>query len=130
MRLVLDASVAVHLLVPGPLQRTARARLVGSEPIAPTLIDTEVLSALARLERAGELTRDEADTAAAAWCTFPCDRVHDAALLAPVWAQRHRLRIADAHYVALSRAVDAPLLTADRRFAAAVGPGVSVMLVQ
>jgi predicted nucleic acid-binding protein len=130
VRLVLDASVAVHLLVPGPLQRTARARLASGEPIAPTLIDTEVLSALARLERTGELTRAEADDAAAAWSTFPCDRVHDVSLLAPLWTLRHRLRIADAHYVALAQALDAPLLTADRRLATAVGPGVSVMLVQ
>ena len=130
MRVVLDASVAVHALVPGELQRAARARLVDTEPVAPALVDTEVLSALARLERAGALSGAEADAAVTAWRAFPCERVLDTALLAHVWARRGRLRIADAHSVALAEAYDAPLLTADRRLAAAVGPGVHVLLVQ
>lgn len=129
MRVVLDASVAVNALVTGTLRAAARARLAGTEPVAPTLIDTEVLSALARLERAGDLTRGEADAAADAWARFPCDRIHHPGLLPAVWADRHRLRIADAHYVALARALDAPLLTADLRLATAAGPGVSVLVV-
>ncbi|MCL2423580.1 MAG: type II toxin-antitoxin system VapC family toxin [Micrococcales bacterium] len=126
---MLDASVAVHALVPGTLQTTARARLAGTEPVAPTLIDTEVLSALARLERADKLEAPTADAAVAAWSTFPCERVGDTRLLPHVWALRHRLRIADAHYVALAQALDLPLLTADRRLAATV-TDVTLIVVQ
>lgn len=130
MRVVLDASVAVNLLVPGTLRAATRARLIGTEPAAPALIDTEVLSALARLKRAGSLSQDEANGAAAAWSEFSCDRVHHLGLLASVWSDRHRLRIADAHYVALARALDAPLMTADLRLASAAGPGVSVLVIR
>ncbi|WP_029288312.1 type II toxin-antitoxin system VapC family toxin [Cellulomonas sp. HZM] len=130
MRVVLDASVAVHALIPGPLQRIARARLAGSEPLAPALIDTEVLSAVARLERSGALTSAEASDAVDAWSTFPCDRVHHVDLLRHVWAERGRLRVADAFYVAVARATDAPLLTADLRLASAVGVGVSVLVIR
>lgn len=129
MRLVLDASVAVNILVPGLLQAASRSRLRGAELIAPTLIGTEVLSALARLERAGELSTDEADDAVAAWISLPCEQIATAPLAAHIWALRGRLRVADAHYVALARALDAPLLTADRRLAAAVPDGVAVLLV-
>ena len=130
MRVVLDASVAVHALIPGPLRAAAHARLAGMEAVAPALVDTEVLSALARLERGGALSTAEADAAALAWTQFPCDRLHDERLMARIWALRARLRVADAHYVAWANALDLPLLTADGRLARAVGPGTTVMLVQ
>lgn len=129
MRLVLDASVAVNLLVPGLAQATSRERIVGADLWAPTLIDTEVLSAIARLERAGSVTPQEAEGAVTAWLDLPCERVPIPQLARHIWELRGRVRIADAHYVVLAQALDVPLLTADRRLAAAVPPQTSVLLV-
>lgn len=129
MRVVLDASTAVNALVPGSLQVASRRHLQGKELLAPTLVGTEVLSAVARLERSGAISTREADAAVAAWSTLPCEQVPTALLTAAIWDLRGRLRIADAHYVALALALEAPLLTADRRLAAAVPDGVAVLLV-
>ncbi|UZN02678.1 type II toxin-antitoxin system VapC family toxin [Cellulomonas sp. S1-8] len=127
---MLDASVAVHVVTGGTLAASARRRLSGTTPVAPSLIDTEVMSALARLERGGHLTSEAADDALAAWTGFPCDRLDTTRLMPHVWALRGRVRVADAQYVALAAALDAPLLTADRRLVGAHVPGVSVLLVQ
>lgn len=128
--LVLDASAAVHALLPSHLREPTWERLRGAEVIAPALIDTEVLSALARLGRAGQITTAEADGAVEAWGTFPCARVASVALLGAVWGLRGAVRIADAHYVALAGALAAPLLTADPRLARAPITGVTVLLAR
>lgn len=129
MRLVLDASVAVNALLPTPLQRSTLDHLAGNALYAPSLIDTEVLSALARLERAGTLDRAQAGTAVAQWSRLPCERVDSSRLLAEVWALRQAIRVSDAHYVALARRLEATLLTADARFARASLREVSILLV-
>lgn len=129
MRLVLDASAAVTALVPGQLRDATLRHLDDAELFAPDLIDTEVVSALARLERGGVITTAEADRAAAAWRLLPCTRVPVETLLEQVWALRRAIRISDAGYVALAAALPAPLLTADRRLARAAPAGVSVLAV-
>lgn len=129
MRVVLDASVAVNLVVAGPAQLSSRASISGRELVAPALVDTEVLSALARLERAGVLEAPSAQLALQRWLDLPCERLETVGLVSHIWALRSRIRIADAHYVALARALDAPLLTADRRLAAAVPAGVGLVIV-
>lgn len=74
-RAVVDASVAVDALLPSPHQAGALAHLTETDPLAPALIDTEVLSAVARLERAGMLHGSQADAAVAAWTDAPVERV-------------------------------------------------------
>lgn len=130
MSLVLDASAAVHALVPSHLRQVVHDRLRSTDILAPTLIDTEVLSALARLERGEQLSVREADAALAAWREFPCTRLASLPLLPEIWSRRHSLRIADAHYVALAAALDVPLLTADARLARASIDGVAILLVR
>lgn len=93
------------------------------------LIDTEVLSALARLERTGSISVVEADQAVHAWRHLPLTRIQAGELLGEIWALRHGVRISDANYVVLARALASPLLTADVRLARAPLPGVSVLLV-
>lgn len=129
MRLVLDASAAVNAVIPGHLRDATLGRLEGAELLAPDLIDTEVLSVLARLARAAAITADEASHALAAWQRLPCTRVSVEPLLADIWAMRHSLRIADAHYVVLCRVFRATLLTADQRLVRAAPSGVSVLTV-
>lgn len=67
MRVVLDASAAVNALTPGPLREPTLLRLEDTELFAPDVIDTEVVSAVARLERSGALSTEEGDRAVAGW---------------------------------------------------------------
>ena len=55
---VLDASAFVDLLLGNPLGAAVRTRLAGQSLRAPGHIDAEVLSALGRLSRAGDLDDD------------------------------------------------------------------------
>jgi predicted nucleic acid-binding protein len=48
-----------------------------------------------------------------------------AAVVAPAWELRDNLTIYDVAYVALAEAIQAPLLTGDRRLARATGPRCS-----
>lgn len=129
MRLVLDASAAVNALIPSELRDRTRERFVGADLCAPTLIDTEVLSTLARLQRAGSLSTSEADRALLAWQRLPLTRLPINELLGEVWALRHAVRINDAHYVVAARVLAAPLLTADLRLARTSVPALSVLTV-
>jgi predicted nucleic acid-binding protein len=52
---------------------------------------------------------------------LPLSRYPHDVLLPRVWELRHNLTAYDAVYVALAEALDAPLLTCDRRLAAARG---------
>ncbi|GIJ00029.1 putative nucleic acid-binding protein [Sediminihabitans luteus] len=129
-RLVLDASAAVSTLVPGLLRDRTLAAIAGHDLVAPALVDTEVLSALARLERAGAITAAEAERAVEAWAIVPCDRLETSSLVPEIWRLHTTLRVADAHYVALARALGAPLLTADARLARAPLHDVTVVAVR
>lgn len=79
----------------------------------------ETANALRRLERAGELTPDQAMQA-------HDDLLDLGVVLAPyeglggrAWALRARVSVYDAAYVALAEQLEAPLVTLDRRLAAA-----------
>lgn len=128
--LVLDASAAVELLLRTPRgDRIAEA--LGEEPVvAPELIDVEVLSALARQLRAGELAVFDADVAVEQLRSMPVRRLSHALVLSVVWRLRARVRVADAWYVAFAQALRAPLLTTDARLARAAVPDLSLLLVQ
>lgn len=127
-RLVLDASAAVDLLLGLSRGRGVAQHLAGADVVAPALIDTEVLSALARLERGGAITSTVAGAAVRRWGAMPAQRVVTTALSAEIWALRSALRVADAHYVALARLIGAPLVTVDARLTRASVDGVTFIL--
>jgi hypothetical protein len=60
---------------------------------------------------------------------LPMHRYPHDVLLPRIWELRHNLTAYDAVYVALAEALDAPLLTRDRRLATASGHGARVDLV-
>ncbi len=113
--LVVDASAIVDLLLGNELGAAVRRRLAGTVLHAPAHLDAEVLSALGRLHRAGDLDVDVVQRMLAAQAAAPLKRHPVADLLAGAWARRHQLRLADALYVELAAALGLPLITTDRR---------------
>lgn len=110
---VIDASAMVDLLL-GRLSPT----VIGAGPLfAPAHLDVEVVSALGRLHRAGDLSADEVDEMIEDLSMAPVGRIPVAPLGPHVWELRANLRLADAWYVAVSKVLDGALLTTDARLA-------------
>ena len=116
---VVDASVVVDLLAGTELAAAVARRLSGTVLHAPAHCEAEVLSALGRLQRAGELTVEEVDAAVAAVAAMPLTRHPLTALLPGAWARRGRLRLLDALYVELASQLDIVVVTTDHRLARA-----------
>jgi predicted nucleic acid-binding protein len=117
--IVIDASVlATALGDDGEDGARARARIRGEDLAAPELIDLEVVSVWRR-------TLTDARRVALALADLdeiPLRRARHLPLLARCWELRENLTPYDASYVALAEALDATLLTADRRLGRAPGP--------
>lgn len=118
--LVVDASVLVVALADdGPEGDAARARLRHETLAAPELVDLEVTSVLRRQTLAGRLDTDRAGSALSDLLSLPLQRAPHRPLLARCWELRDNLTAYDAAYVALAEALQATLLTGDRRLAEA-----------
>ncbi len=120
--LVIDASALVEALVGSELGAAVRKRMRGCELHAPAHLDAEVLSALGRLHRAGELSADAVTTALGELASAPVTRQPLADLVAGAWRGRDRFRLVDALYAELSEKIRAGLLTTDARLARAAPP--------
>ena len=111
---VVDAATVVDLVCNFPAAEPFRSALASAVAVAaPAHLDAEVLSALGRLRRAGQLPRavDRVDALAA----FRATRWPLRPLLLPAWALADRIAIRDALYVALALSLDAILVTSDVR---------------
>ncbi len=129
--LVVDASVlAVALADDGSDGDAARARLRGETLAAPELVDLEVASVLRRQNRAGMLDDRRAELAIIDLGALPMVRASHLALLRRCWELRENVTTYDAAYVALAEALDATLLTGDRRLAHAAGPTCTIELLR
>jgi predicted nucleic acid-binding protein len=118
-RVVVDASVVVDLLAATEVAPAARARLANAVLHAPAHIDAEVLSALGRLNRAGELTTGDVQAALIHLVNVPLTRHDLPPLVAGAWARRADLRLLDALYVELATHLGVRVLTTDHRLARA-----------
>ncbi len=125
MRFVVDASVAVKLLVDEPGSDAARKLAAsGQELHAPRLMVSEAASALWRKARQGQIERADAGAAMASLSDMPVLWNDDET----VGADAVRLAVAldhpvyDCVYVALAHRIGATVVTADRRFVTAVAP--------
>lgn len=127
---VVDASALVDVLLNSPRGRRVRSALSGQQLAAPELLDVEVLSAVARQERAGALSPEQARRAVDDFDELPVGRVGSVLLRRQAWLLRDRCRISDAFYAACAKLLDVPLLTTDGRLARAPLPGISVLLVR
>jgi len=119
--IVLDASAAVDLLLGTERGRQIAVRI--ADPAislhAPHLIDVEAVQALRRYVQRGDLDRSTARTALEDLRSLDIERHEHEPLLDRVWALRDNLTAYDAVYIALAEALDAILLTCDRKLAQA-----------
>ena len=116
---IVDASAMVDLLVGSPIAAAVHNRLRSHELHVPAHFDAEVLSALGRLQRAGELTVRQVTIRVQRVAAAPLQRHLLAPLLAGAWKLRDNLRLVDALYVELANRLDALVVTTDARLAAA-----------
>lgn len=125
--IVVDASVIVTALADdGDDGDRVRERLRGERLVAPHLIDLEVVSAWRRLAAAGQLDDRRVALAMTDLGTLRIERAPHQPLVQRCWELRPDLTVYDASYVALAEAIDAVLLTGDRRLAEAPGVRCSV----
>ena len=133
--IVVDASVAVKWFAPEPGNAAAKA-LVGRELVAPALLRVEVASALVKKGLRGELTPDDLKRALELWFTGLAEGqiglIADDDDLPAACAIALELGhpVPDCLYLAAARRLNAPLITADRKFArraATKHPAVQVL---
>ncbi len=92
-------------------------------------MDVEVLGIVRREYLRGGLDRTEATQAVEDLEDWPGERYGHRLLLSRAWHLRDTVRGWDAMYVALAEALDATLITTDRRLAAARGPACRIEVV-
>jgi predicted nucleic acid-binding protein len=114
--IVVDASVVAPALADdGADGDRARERLRGERLSAPELLDLEVVAVFRRASREGRLEERRAAQALEDLDSLPIRRISHRPLLPRIWQLRENLTVYDAADVALAEALDATLLTADRR---------------
>ena len=129
--IVLDASAAIEWL----LQTTIGARVetrVFSDPAGlctPHLLDVEVLQVLRRHVSAGLITASRAQEAVHDLSDLAVTRYPHHLFLTRMWELRDNLTAYDAAYVALAEAVEAPLITCDKKIASATGHHARVEVI-
>lgn len=120
--IVVDASALLEVLLQADAAAAIEARLFSGETLhAPHLLDLEVVQVLRRYERAGELSAQRGREALEDLGAFRIERYPHHLFLDRVWSLRANATAYDACYLALAEALDAPLITRDRRLAAASG---------
>lgn len=118
------------------LLQTERAAAVeerifgGSTLHAPHLLDLEVAQVLRRYERSGDLDRQRGTEALQDFAELRIERYPHHLLLPRIWSLRSNATAYDASYLALAEALEAPLLTRDRRLVGVPGVDARVDLIE
>jgi predicted nucleic acid-binding protein len=131
--IVLDASAAIDLLLNiQPQAATIAARLgqAGETLHAPHLIDLEVFSAVRHHVRRRVLPEDRGRLALEDLRDLRLIRYPISPLMERMWEMRENVSGFDAAYVALAEALDAPLVTSDRRLARTRGHAARIEAIQ
>ncbi len=129
--IVVDASAILEVLLRTPEGEFIEARLLGSgESLhAPHLIDLEVAQVLRRYAGAGEFDAMRARVALEDLADLRISRYRHDVLLFRIWELRRNFSAYDAAYVGLAEALDAPLVTHDRRLTRAKGHNARIELI-
>jgi len=129
--IVADASALLEVLLRTPVANSIEARIFapGLTLHAPYLIDVEVAQVIRRYTGSGEIDAERGRLALTDLADVPIRRYPHDFLLPRIWELRNNLTAYDATYVALAEVLDAPLLTRDRRLAAAPGNRARIELL-
>lgn len=120
--IVLDASALIDVLIDQP-NKPSILPYLDDHILAPTHQPAEVLSAIARLHRAGTLSASDAGDAAREATLLQQEFIPlDEQLLLRALEFDGRIRALDGLYVAVAQLHDCPLLTTDRRLVRAEPP--------
>ncbi len=112
---VIDASGLADLLLTGPLGAGVARAVTEHTLHSPASVDAEILGALVRLQRTGDLSKARADAMVEALAGAPIERHPLDELLGGAWAMRNKLSIPDGLCVELARSLDVRLVTTDVR---------------
>ena len=121
--IVLDASAVLELILRSPRGERVKDRIApAAETLhAPDLLDLEVAQLLRRYEEMGNLTASSARAALDDLADLDAERYPHDLFLPRIWELRKNATAYNASYLALAEALEAPLLTADRRMASMPG---------
>jgi predicted nucleic acid-binding protein len=134
-KIVMDSCVIAAIFLPEAITDKAIEAAVDHECTTVDLAYTEVANAAwKRAVYTGQdmqTVKTSLDDAMA-FIKETCDVIPADELIIPAWdlACRHRITIYDALFVAASIRCDAPLVTADKRLAAAAGACCTVVLLE
>jgi len=125
--LVVDSSAVLEALAardpaPGLVERLAE----DGDLHAPHLIDTEILHALRRMLRRGQISAERAHDARTDFAELTLVRYPHEPFNDRVWELRQNFTAYDATFVALAEALDVSFITCDARLAAAPGSSARI----
>jgi len=126
--IVLDGSALAELVLRSTRAAAVEALLGDEQLVAPDLIGAEVLSVVRGMLLRGLVDEETAGRAVANLATAPVRRMTTEHLVGETWALRRNATPYDATYLALARALDAPLVTFDARMARAPVDGVRIVV--
>ncbi|SRR5579871_3785704 len=129
--MVPDASAVVYGLLRQPGSKSATDRMFAADAQlhAPHLLDLEVIQTLRKLERAGDLDRDRVAVLLDDYAHLPITRYSHVLFISRIWELRRNLTAYDSAYVALAESLGVPLVTRDKRLAAAPGHRARIELL-
>ena len=128
MTTVVDGSVLVAALVDSGREGKWAESVVAEGLLAsPELALAEASNILRRLERTGQISRLEAETAHGDLLQLDVELFPFAPFAERIWALRDNLTSYDAWYVAVAEALDCPLVTLDRKLSRAPGPTCEII---
>jgi predicted nucleic acid-binding protein len=125
---VIDASSLVDFLIGAP-RVASLTHVLDDDLFAPDLLVPEVMRQLRRFVASGHLDRLVGDQQIAALRDLPIEYLHIWPYTRQMWGWRHNVSAYDACYVALAHDLQCPLLTSDRRLAAAAQGIVPVIVI-
>jgi predicted nucleic acid-binding protein len=125
----IDASAVVELLMVSDRAAAIEHAIEDARLVAPDSINLEVLQALRGLERSGKITQTRTQEMVTNFVGMPLVRLPTFGLLASTWSLRGNLSAYDACYVALTRRLEAQLITCDRRLSRAPSLGIALIVV-
>ncbi len=129
--IVVDASVFIDLFGGSKDRGVIEHRLFsdGDSIHAPHLVDLEIVQALRRLVRNGDMPPTRVEEALEDLADTRIDRYPHSLFLPRIWELRDTLTAYDGAYVALAEALDATLVTRDARLARTRGHRARIELI-